>query len=147
MKTVGNRKKKKIRLFHFKRSYFSYMLFFRKCLMFRWSIPLRMQDSIFIQIMEWIEIANIHCVKSVQIRIFSGPHFPTFGLNTERYEVSLRVQSECGKYGPEKTPYLDTFHKVIVSSINGMHLLLKLALSMNKNLISGKKLFYIACFT
>ena len=115
--------------------------------MFRWSIPLGMQDSIFIQIMEWIEIANIHCVKSVQIRIFSGPHFPTFGLNTERYEVSLRVQSECGKYGPEKTPYLDTFHKVIVSSINGMHLLLKLALSMNKNLISGKKLFYIACFT
>ena len=33
------------------------------------------------------------------------PDFPTFGLNTERYEVSLRIQSECGKirgkFGPE----------------------------------------------
>ena len=27
--------------------------------------------------------------------VFSGPHFPAFGLNTER--VSLRIQSECGK--------------------------------------------------
>ena len=25
------------------------------------------------------------------------PHFPSFGLNTERYEVSLRIQSKCGK--------------------------------------------------
>ena len=31
---------------------------------------------------------------------FSGPYFPVlFELNT-------------GKYGPEKTPYLDTFHAV-----------------------------------
>ena len=29
--------------------------------------------------------------------VFSGPYFPTFGLNTERYEVSLRIQSKCGK--------------------------------------------------
>ena len=33
--------------------------------------------------------------------VFSGPHFPVFGLNT-------------GKYRPEKTLYLDTFHAVIV---------------------------------
>ena len=26
-----------------------------------------------------------------------GPYFPAFGLNTERYEVSLPIQSECGK--------------------------------------------------
>ena len=38
-----------------------------------------------------------HGVKSVQVRIYSGPYFPEFGLNT-------------GKYGPEITPYLDTFH-------------------------------------
>ena len=44
--------------------------------------------------------------------VFSGPHFHTFGLNTERYKVSLRIQSKTGKYGPEKTPYLDTFHPV-----------------------------------
>ena len=34
-----------------------------------------------------------HCVKSVRIRSFSGPYFPTFGLNTESYGVSLRIQS------------------------------------------------------
>ena len=52
-----------------------------------------------------------HCVKSVQIRSYFWslffcirtkygeirPYFPVFGLNT-------------GKYGPEITPYLDTFH-------------------------------------
>ena len=31
--------------------------------------------------------------------VFSGPYFPIYGLNT-------------GKYGPEKTPYLNTFHVV-----------------------------------
>ena len=36
-------------------------------------------------------------MKSVRIWIYSGPHFPAFGLNTERYFVSLRIQSECGK--------------------------------------------------
>ena len=30
----------------------------------------------------------------------SGPYFPVFGLST-------------GKYGPEITPYLDTFHAVL----------------------------------
>ena len=34
---------------------------------------------------------NIHCVKSVRIRSYSGPCFPAFGLNTERYSVSLRI--------------------------------------------------------
>ena len=29
------------------------------------------------------------CVKSVYVRSYSGPHFPTFGLNTERYGVSV----------------------------------------------------------
>ena len=35
--------------------------------------------------------------ESVQTRSISGPHFLAFELNTERYEVSLRIQSECGK--------------------------------------------------
>ena len=34
------------------------------------------------------------------------PHFPAFVVNTERYAVSLRIQSECGKMwkkcGPEQ---------------------------------------------
>ena len=28
----------------------------------------------------------------------------------EIYSVNLRIQSNTGKYGPEKTPYLDSFH-------------------------------------
>ena len=31
--------------------------------------------------------------------VFSGPYFPVFSPN-------------AGKYGPEKSPYLDTFHAV-----------------------------------
>ena len=31
--------------------------------------------------------------KSVRIRSFSGSHFPAFRLNTERYGISLRIQS------------------------------------------------------
>ena len=41
-------------------------------------------------------------VKVSKYGVFSGPYFPVFGLNT-------------GKYGSEKTPYLDTFHAVLVS--------------------------------
>ena len=44
--------------------------------------------------------------------IISGPYFPVFGLNTEIYGMNLRIQSEYRKYGPEITPYLDTFHAV-----------------------------------
>ena len=29
--------------------------------------------------------------------VFSGPYFPSFRLNTERYEVFLGIQPECGK--------------------------------------------------
>ena len=39
----------------------------------------------------------VHCVKSVRIRSFSGPYFPAFGLSTERYSASLRIQSEYVK--------------------------------------------------
>ena len=51
-------------------------------------------------------------VKSVCIRRFSGPYFPAFGLNTKRYRVSLRIQSECEKIRTRKTPDTDTFHAV-----------------------------------
>ena len=37
------------------------------------------------------------CVKSVHIRKFFSPYFPAFGLNTERYRVSICGQFECGK--------------------------------------------------
>ena len=36
----------------------------------------------------------MRCVKSVRIRDYSGPHFPTFGLNTERYSVRMRENTD-----------------------------------------------------
>ena len=59
---------------------------------------------------EWKHIISTQCVKRVGIRIFSGPYFPALGLNTERYSVSLRIQSELGKTQTRKTLNMDTFH-------------------------------------
>ena len=42
--------------------------------------------------------------KVIKYGFFSGPYFPVFVLNT-------------GKYGPEETPYFDTFHAVKVLGI------------------------------
>ena len=67
---------------------------------------------------KWLEsflIWHHHCVKIVRIRSYSGPHFPAFGLNTERYSVSLRIQSECGKIRTRITPNTDTFYVVRVA--------------------------------
>ena len=41
-------------------------------------------------------LQTVHCVKSVRIQRFSGPYFSAFGLSSEGYFVSLRIQSECG---------------------------------------------------
>ena len=60
----------------------------------------------------------IYCVKSVRIRSFSGQHFPAFGLNAERYGVSLHIQSECGKIRTRKTPNTVTFHVVLFNEMN-----------------------------
>ena len=55
-------------------------------------------------------LTRFYFVNSVRIHCFSGPYFPAFGLNTEIYRVSLRIQSKCGKIRPIKTPTTDTFH-------------------------------------
>ena len=38
--------------------------------------------------------------KLSKYRVISGPYFPAFGLN-------------AGKYRPDITPYLDTFHAML----------------------------------
>ena len=53
-----------------------------------------------------------HCVKTVRIRSYSGRHFPAFGMNTERYGVSLCIQSACGNMRTRITPNTDTFYAV-----------------------------------
>ena len=59
----------------------------------------------------------VHYVESARIGSFSGPYFSVFELNTNRYEISVRVQSKCGKIRTRKTPNLDTFHVVVLSSL------------------------------
>ena len=55
----------------------------------------------------------IHCVKSVFIRGYSGPDFPAFGLNAERYSISFRIHFKCGKMRTKIIPSTDTFYAVI----------------------------------
>ena len=58
---------------------------------------------------EYLVLANVSLRKSVRVGIYSGPHFPAFGLNTERYSV---IQSEIGKMRARITPNMDTFYTV-----------------------------------
>ena len=64
-----------------------------------------------------VSIKSHHCVKSVRTRSHSSQYFPAFGLITERYSVSLRIQSEWGKIQTRITPNTDTFHAVHVTAL------------------------------
>ena len=51
----------------------------------------------------------LHTVwKASKYGVFSGWYFSVFGLNQEIYEVNSVINPNGEKYGPEKTPYLDT---------------------------------------
>ena len=63
---------------------------------------------------------GVHYVKSARIRSFSGPYFSAFGLNTDRYVVSLCIQSEYGKIWTRKTPNRDFFHAVIFRALSNI---------------------------
>ena len=69
----------------------------------------------------------VHSVESVCIRNYSGPYFPAFGLNTERYGVSLCIQSECEKIRPRINLNTDIFHAVVI--ILGKQAIMKLLLA------------------
>ena len=62
-------------------------------------------------------IIDLHCIKCVPIWSYSGPYFPVFGLNTERYIIFVRIQSECGKIRTRITTNTDTFHAVLFAKI------------------------------
>ena len=51
--------------------------------------------------------------KYPNMEFFSGPYFPAFGLNTERYGVSHRIQSECGKIRTWKNSVFGHFSRSI----------------------------------
>ena len=61
---------------------------------------------------------NFHCVNSVRNWSYSGPHFPAFGLNREKYSVSFRIQSTCGKIRTKITLNTDIFCAVFTSFLN-----------------------------
>ena len=60
-------------------------------------------------------IQDHHCMKCVEIRSFFGSYFPAFGLNTKRYEVFLRIQSECGKIRTRKKLRIRTLFTQCIS--------------------------------
>ena len=65
--------------------------------------------------------ASWYCMKSVRIRSFSGPYFPTFGLNTEYLSI---FSPNAWKHRPEKlriqvlfTQHSDLYFSTFVSEI------------------------------
>ena len=43
--------------------------------------------------------------KNVRIKSYSGPYFPAFGMNTERYSGKIQIRI---------TPNTDTFYAVVI---------------------------------
>ena len=52
--------------------------------------------------------------KVCKYEVISGPYFSVFELIAEIYQISV-FSPNTGKYGSEKTLYLDTFHAVQVN--------------------------------
>ena len=61
---------------------------------------------------ECIFTAVITAWKVTKYGVFSGSFFLVFALNTEFTEKISVFSPNTGKYRPEKTPNLDTFHAV-----------------------------------
>ena len=80
--------------------------------MFDWVLntPLRLINYSLSKSTEYIIFSTAWKVS--KYGVFPGLYFPAFGLNMERYRVSLRIQSECGKTGIRITPNMKTFHGV-----------------------------------
>ena len=60
-----------------------------------------LNDASIFKVVYLIQGSELFYNKVSKYGVFSGPYFPVFELNTE-------------KYGSEKTPYLDTFHALEV---------------------------------
>ena len=69
--------------------------------------------------------------------VISGPYFPVFVLNTNLFSRNT------GKYGPEITPYLDTFHAVWVTQ--SIQIQKRLAVAVRKTVKIRKCYNRICC--
>ena len=81
----------------------------------RWRKMKKKKKNIVMENLWWRWRWRKHTLREVsKYGVFTGPYFPVFGLNKEFYSVNLSVFIlNTGKYGPEKTPYLDIFHVMI----------------------------------
>ena len=75
--------------------------------------------------------------KSVRIRSYSGPHFPLFLLNTERYGVSLCIQSKRGKIRTRIALNTDTYHAVPCATKKSMSRNSHTTVEFSQNLEQG----------
>ena len=62
-------------------------------------------------------------MKCAQMRSFFWSVFPAFGLKTERYELCLRIQSECGKIRTRENSVFGHFSRSV--TVFRKYLLLK----------------------
>ena len=91
-------------------NYISHVLYQSKLLTASIKVPIFIEFIIF---HSCVTIRNMHCVKSVQIQSYFWSAFSR--IRTEYGEISYfsLFSPNAGKYGPEITLYLDTFHAVI----------------------------------
>ena len=65
-----------------------------------------------VQIHSFIIENDTHCVKCVQMQSFFSSVFSRIRTKDRDTKYLSVFSLNAGKYGPEKTPYLDTFHAV-----------------------------------
>ena len=105
------------------------MIATRKCLKIRkidknWWKLLILTEKIFIS-SEWLEKFFITW-KVSKNGVLSGPYFPHLDrIRIDTPYLSL-FSPNAGKYGPEKTPYMDTFYAVAIKVSEKIWLTLKL---------------------
>ena len=92
--------KSQVRIFSLNRDWKPFFEWWRNFLNLKWkSISWIMNKNLWLgyQLEKKACSKKFHTVWKVsKYGVFSGPYFPTFGLNTERYSVYLRIQSKYG---------------------------------------------------
>ena len=69
---------------------------------------------------------NSNTVRKVsKYGVISGPYFPVLGLNTEKYFVSLCIQSECGKIRTRNNSVFEHFSRSVYDTLLFLKLFLK----------------------
>ena len=87
------------------------------------------------------KLSNYHCVKSVRIWRFSGPYFPSFGLNTERYSISLHIQFDSERKRTRKFRIRTLFTQCIIWQKKSDDLR-----DVSISMVADKTHFHLGCF-